>query len=260
MTFPPLADFLGALSPGSQAILMAGALLGGLVRGFTGFGFAMVFVPIATMAIAPVAAIGLVWFVDAPFALPLAAKSAGKAEWREVIPLLVGATALLPLGVFLLTYLDPVAVRWLTAVTILCAVAALASGWRYRGRPTMPLSVAVGAASGLASGFAGLGGMPLAIFWLGGHHTDIRQMRHNLMAYFALSSFVSGAVLAWNGVLTLAIMRQAILLLIPYGLGILVGARAFHLASEALFRRAGYAIIAAAAVLALPLFDRWLRG
>ena len=85
-------------------------------------------------------------------------------------------------------------------------------------------------------------------------------MRHNLMAYFALSSFVSGAVLAWNGVLTLAILRQAILLLIPYGLGILVGARAFHLASEALFRRAGYAIIAAAALLALPLFDRWLRG
>ncbi len=138
MTFPPLADFLGALSPGSQAILMAGALLGGLVRGFTGFGFAMVFVPIATMAIAPVAAIGLVWFVDAPFALPLAAKSAGKAEWREVIPLLVGATVLLPLGVFLLTYLEPVAVRWLTAVTILCAVAALASGWRYRGRPSVP--------------------------------------------------------------------------------------------------------------------------
>ena len=58
------------------AVLLAATLLGGLVRGFTGFGFAMVFMPLASVILGPVAALGLIWFIDLPFALPIAARSA----------------------------------------------------------------------------------------------------------------------------------------------------------------------------------------
>src|SRR6478736_909703 len=103
-------------------VLLAATLLGGLVRGFTGFGFAMVFMPLASMVLGPVAALGLIWFIDLPFALPIAARSAKRAEWSEVIPLLIAATLTLPFGLWLLIWLDRETMRWIVAVLVLAAV------------------------------------------------------------------------------------------------------------------------------------------
>ena len=259
MTIPDLLHLLGMADASQFAMLMTAALLGGLVRGFTGFGFAMVFVPLATVVVGPVGAVGLVWCIDAPFALPLGAGAARKAQWSEILPLLLGATTLLPAGVWLLTRLDPLLTRWIIALLIIAAVAVLASRWRYHGQPSTRLSLGVGGLSGLAGGLASVGGIPLAIFWLGSQRTSPLQMRHNLVTYFALSTIISGAVFAWNGVITIAVMRQALVLMIPYGLGLAVGTRGFHRASDITFRRVAYAIIAAAAAVALPALDPWLR-
>jgi uncharacterized protein len=259
MGFPDLGALPGTESASAEAVLLFAALVAGLVRGFTGFGSAMVFVPLAVLVVSPAAAVGLVWALDAPYALPLAAGSLRRAEWREVVPLLIGATALLPAGAWLLTHLDPRLTRWIVAVVVLAAVAALASGWRYRTRPSRALSLGVGGISGLSGGVAGLSGLPLAIFWLGSQRNDAAQTRHNLMAYFGLSTIVMGFVFAWQGVLTLPVVGQALLLILPYGAGIWIGAHGFRRASEPLFRAIAYIVIAAAAVLAMPLFDGWLR-
>ena len=241
------------------AFLCGAAFLGGLVRGFTGFGFAMVFVPLATLATGPVMAVGLVFIIDAPFAIPLAARSVRKARWREIMPLLVGSTLLLPVGAALLTRLDPTTVRWVVACLILAGVTGLALGWRYAAAPSVPHSLATGGLSGLANGIAGIGGMPLALFWLAGQHNDATQTRHNLLAYFAVNTVLSLAILTWSGVLTTGILRGGLPLLLPYGIGILAGTYGFRLASEATFRRIAYAVIAGAALLAMPMADGWLR-
>jgi uncharacterized protein len=260
MTPADFAHFLGIADASRLATLVLAATLGGLVRGFTGFGFAMVFVPLATVVVGPVAAVGLVWAIDAPFALPLATRVWRKAQWSEVAPLLIGATALLPVGVWLLTRLDPLVMRWIIALLILTAVAVLASGWRYHGQPGTGLSLGVGALSGLAGGLASVGGIPLAIFWLSSHRSEPLLMRHNLITYFALATIISGAVLWWKDVVNADVLRQAVVLVIPYGLGLLVGTRGFHRASETTFRRGAYAVIAASAALALPALDPWLRS
>lgn len=249
LVFPPFVS----------AVLCGAALVGGLVRGFTGFGFAMVFVPLAALVAGPVMAVGLVFALDAPFAIPLAAWSVRKARWREILPLLAGSTLCLPIGIALLTRLDPTTVRWAIAFLILAGVTGLACGWRYVAPPSLPRSFATGGLSGIANGLAGIGGMPLALFWLAGQHNDAAQTRHNLLAYFAANTVISLAVVAWSGVLSLAVLQGAVLLLIPYGLGILLGTRGFHLASELTFRQVAYGIIAVAAVFALPVADRWLR-
>lgn len=240
-------------------LLIGAALLGGLVRGFSGFGFAMVFVPLAMLAVGPAAAVGIVWTIDLPYALPLAVRAARQAAWREVLLLLAGATALLPAGAWLLTRLDPLVTRWLIASAVLGALAALVSGWRYAGRPGAALSLGVGGLSGLASGLAGLSGMPLAVFWLGSQGNDSAQIRANLMAYFGVAAIVSGIVFAVAGVLTAALVMQALFLVVPYGIGVWAGSWAFGKASETVFRRIAYLIIAASAVLALPALDPWLR-
>jgi len=235
--------------------LIAATLLGGLVRGFTGFGFAMVFMPLASLVIGPVAALGLIWFIDVLFAVPIAARNARQAEWREVAPLLVTATLALPAGVWLLIWLDRETMRWTLAALVLTAVALMASGWRYHGRPGIPLSLGVGVLSGLFNGMASIGGMPLAVFWLGAQRNDRHQTRANLQTFFGLSTVISGVTLWLTGILTKAAMLTALPLLAVYGLGMWAGTHAFGLASETTFRRIAYLVIFLSAVVSLPLWD-----
>jgi uncharacterized protein len=247
--------YLGLTQPGAAILLVLATLLGGLVRGFTGFGFAMVFMPIASMAVGPVVALGLIWAVDAIFAFPIAARSFRRADWHEVVPLMLAATVTLPLGIALLTSLDPHVMRWLLAGVVLTALAILASGWRYHGRAGLPLSLGVGSISGLFNGMASLGGMPLAVFWLGAQRNNARQTRDNLQTYFAVSTIVSGTFLWYKDILTLPVLAQALPLLVPYGLGLLIGMRGFHIASETTFRRIAYLVILTSALVSLPLWD-----
>jgi uncharacterized membrane protein YfcA len=246
------------ISPNGIAILLAATLLGGLVRGFTGFGFAMVFMPLASIVLGPVAALGLIWFIDLPFALPLAARSAKRAEWREVLPLLATATLALPAGIWLLLWLDRETMRWVLAGLVLAAVTLLASGWRYHGRPGIPLSLGVGVLSGLCNGMASIGGMPLAVFWLGAQRNDRHKTRANLQTFFGLSTLISGVTLWYAGILTGTALLIAAPLFAVYGLGLWAGTHGFKLASEASFRRIAHLVIFLSALVSLPLWDGWL--
>ncbi len=176
-----------------------------------------------------------------------------RAVWREVVPLLAGSTLLLPVGVQLLTHLDPTLTRWITAGAILLALAALISGWRYKADPSLPLSLATGGASGLASGFAALGGMPLAVFWLASQRASARQVRDNLMAYFGLSTLISGVVFTATGRAHRSPLRGGGAAAPALRPGPRVGSHGFHRASDRMFRTVAYAVILVAVCLALPL-------
>ncbi|WP_336811147.1 sulfite exporter TauE/SafE family protein [Bosea sp. MMO-172] len=253
--FSILSSFMPGVGADGIAVLLAATLLGGLVRGFTGFGFAMVFMPLASVVLGPVAALGLIWFIDLPFALPIAARSARTAEWREILPLLLTATLALPAGIWLLIWLDRETMRWVLASLVLIAVALMASGWRYHGRPTIPLSLGVGALSGLFNGMASIGGMPLAVFWLGAQRNDRHKTRANLQAFFGVSTLISGTVLWWKGILTGGALLMAVPLFAVYGIGLWAGTHGFRLASEETFRRGAYLVIFLSALISLPLWD-----
>lgn len=250
-----LSSFMPGLNADGIAVLLAATLFGGLVRGFTGFGFAMVFMPLASVILGPVAALGLIWFIDLPFALPIAARSAKTAEWREILPLLLTATLALPAGIWLLIWLDRETMRWVLALLVLFAVALMASGWRYHGRPTVPLSLGVGALSGLFNGMASIGGMPLAVFWLGAQRNDRHKTRANMQAFFGVSTLISGMVLWWKGILTVGAFLMAVPLFAIYGVGLWAGTHGFRLASEDTFRRGAYLVIFLSALISLPLWD-----
>jgi uncharacterized membrane protein YfcA len=254
-----MTALLTSLFPGVSldgiAVLIGATLLGGLVRGFTGFGFAMVFMPLASIVLGPVAALGLIWVIDLPFALPLAARSAKRAEWSEVIPLLIAATLTLPLGIALLTWLDRETMRWLLALLVLSTVLLMSSGWRYHGKPGIPLSLGVGAASGLCNGLASIGGMPLAVFWLGAQRNDRHKTRANMQTYFGLSTIISGAVLWAKAIITATSLAMALPLFVVYGAGLWLGTHAFGIASEQTFRRIAYLTIFLSALVSLPFWD-----
>src|SRR3546814_17156243 len=108
--------------------LAAAAALAGLVRGFSGFGAAMVFVPLAGVVVRPEVAVPLLFVADNLATLHITLPSFRRCCWSEILPLAAGAYLTIPLGVMLLLSVDPEPMRCATPLAILRAVAVLPRG------------------------------------------------------------------------------------------------------------------------------------
>jgi len=249
---------IGDYSSGALLFLAASALTAGLARGFSGFGGALIFVPLASAAVGPRAAAPLLLIIDAVAAaglIPNAWRHAGK---REVAWMTAGALFGVPLGAWLLTKADPLALRWGLAAAVVVLLLMLISGWRYHGRRTPPVTAGVGLLAGLLSGAAQIGGPPIVAYWLSSAlRADV--VRANIVLYFAVSTVFSGVAYVAGGLITETVLVLALLVGPVYGLGIYLGSRLFGLASETMFRQICYALIGIAAALSLPVLDNLLR-
>lgn len=248
----------GDYSGAALVFLAASALTAGLARGFSGFGGALIFVPLASAVVGPRAAAPLLLVIDAVAAAGLVPNAWRHAARREVGTMAIGALVGVPLGVWLLTRADPLALRWglVAAVTVLLAI--LISGWRYRGRRTQPVTAGVGLVGGLLSGSAQIGGPPVVAFWLSSPLSP-DAVRANVVLYFAISTVFSGVAYFAGGLLNQVVVVLALLVGPAYGLGIYLGSRLFGVASETTFRRICYVLIGIAAILSLPILDNVLR-
>ncbi len=243
---------------GALAFLVAAALAGGLARGFSGFGAALIFVPLASAAVGPRLAAPLLLVIDMIAAAPLLPGGWRRADKRAVGLMTLGALAGVPTGAWILSRTDPLAVRWAIAALTVAMLGLLMSGWRYRDRPRAPLTVGVGGISGVLSGVAQVGGPPVVAYWLSGPNRP-ETIRANIVLYFALSSVLAGLSYWGAGLMSSRLVGLMLLTAPAYGVGLYAGTRAFGLADEATFRRVCFGLIALAALLSLPLLDELLR-
>src|SRR5215831_14487349 len=103
---------LGDHSSGTFILLAVSAFLAALARGFSGFGSALIFVPLASTAIGPQAAAPLLLLIDGVTAVGLVPNAWRHADKRDVGTMSIGALAGIPLGAWILVKSDPLLIRW----------------------------------------------------------------------------------------------------------------------------------------------------
>jgi uncharacterized protein len=241
----------GVLADPRWIWVAAAAVLAALVRGFTGFGAAMVFIPVASAIYEPKVAVVVLFIVDGIITFPLVFKAIHQCRWPDVTCLAIGAALTIPFGVHVLLITDSELLRWLISLSILGLVTVMASGWRYQKRPPLLACVGVGGVSGFAGGIANLYGPPIVLFWLGGQ-SGAPTVRANIIVFFALITVVSGITYWWNGLFSARTLTLSIGLMPFYAAAVWLGARSFRLASDELFRWLALALIAVIAVASLP--------
>jgi uncharacterized membrane protein YfcA len=230
------------------------AALAGLVRVFSGFGSALVYMPLISAVYRPTVAAPTLLLIDCICSLPFALHAMPQCNWREVTPVTIGGVVTLPIGALALLLVDPLSLRWFIAALVLAALAALASGWRYHGRPTLTASLGVGALAGFTGGAVQIGAPPLLVFWLGGNNNAV-TVRANIMVYFIMQGALSMVMYFFSGLFSAQAIILSLLLGLPFAVAMAAGAYWFHGTSDALYRRAAYLIIALAALVSLPVFD-----
>jgi uncharacterized protein len=227
-------------------ILALIALLAGLARGFSGFGAALIFMPLASAILGPKLAAAVLMVTDIVFGLPL-----GLRALRQVKPI---GTGLMLLGAFVLAHIDPLILRWIIAGLVVSMLAVLTSGWRYSGEAKGWLIVLVGAISGLFSGIAQIGGPPVVAYYLGRRGAAATDIRASIFLFFAGSSVIGLLTYLYGGLITRDALKLALITGPAYGLGIFGGSHMFGLASETTFRRVVLMLIAAGVVVSLPVW------
>lgn len=255
---PDSAAFAAMIADYRFGLALAIGALTGIVRGFSGFGSALIYVPLMSAVYEPRIAITTFVMQDLVTGFAFLSQTWRKANWREVVPMVICAIVAAQFGTLILQYADPVMLRWALCALVASVVVILASGWRYHGRPKLAVTIGVGLMAGLLGGAVQISGPPIVIYWLGSSQAaDV--LRASFFAYFSLFSTASFTTYLLHGLLTAQVWAIAVFITPVCILGMWLGSRAFGFASERTFRRAAYAIVVVATIISLPLWDALLR-
>ena len=246
------------VSVNAAIVICAIAFVSGTARGFSGFGSALIFMPLASSIAAPRLVAALLLIIDFVAAAPLVPNAWKKADRKATAVMVFGALIGVPIGTYFLSRLDPVTTRWIISGSVSALLLLLLSGWRYHGKDHPAISVGIGGLAGFCSGLAQTGGPPIVGYWLGRPIPSVIA-RANILLFFGASDFFSAVSYAATGLITADAIKFSFVVGPVYAIGVWFGASLFGRASEALFRSICYALIAAAVIIGLPALDGLLR-
>ena len=232
-------------------VLVAG--VAGLARGFSGFGAALIFMPAGSALVGPAVAAPVLLVADGVLSLGFLPRAWMLARRRDVALMASGAVIGVPLGAYVLRHSDPLLLRWVIAGLTSSMLLLLLSGWRYHGTPRAPVTAVVGAVAGLFGGLAQMTGPPVVAYWLSGKETH-GTMRASIILFFGATTVFTFISYLASGIITVQTLWLAAMVAPAYALGLFTGARAFHFASPAIFRRLCFALIAASVLTSLPVW------
>ena len=238
--------------------IAAAAFIASLARGFSGFGGALIFVPLASASVGPQVAGPILLLIDFIAQFALLKNAWRQANRREVFIMALGALVGIPIGVLILKLADTIVLRWAISILIVAMLGLLISGWRYPGQPKRATTGIVGFIAGILSGSVQAAGPPVVAYWLGGS-TPPLMVRANIILFFFCTSVISGVTYLAAGLLNTEVLFLSLITAPGYIVGMFLGTRMFGLASDRTFRRACYLLIAGAALVSLPVLDSVLR-
>jgi uncharacterized protein len=258
IALPHTATFLAVLHDGRFAAALGIAIIAGVVRGFSGFGSALIYVPLIASLYGPHVATVSYVLMDYVCVAPYVVQALPRARWRQVLPAFAGAVITVPLGTMTQNAVDPVVLRWGMSGLVLLFVLLLASGWRYPFKPSAMAAGCAGALSGFTGGAAQMVGPPAILYWLGGAEPAI-DIRANLLVFLMTVGLMLVVSYTWHGLMQPEPIALGTLLWPVYILALVCGARWFHGAADQHYRRIAYVIVALAAITSLPVFDHILH-
>jgi uncharacterized membrane protein YfcA len=231
ITYPPFA------------IALLAGLLGGFVRGYSGFGFALAALPILTLALPPSTAVPAVLPPEVAIALFSIPSLSRNIAWSVLGRLILGTLIGTPIGLVLLAAAPATTMRLIVSFVIGIAVLVL---WY---RPVLSQKmigfarlVAAGLTSGLLNGSTALSGPPVIVALLGtGLPTAVTRV--TIMAFVACSAALGLVMASVGGLYTLPTAAATFVLAPGALLGGLAGSAVFVRTDEAHYHRASLIIL-----------------
>lgn len=232
---PELFAWTG-MAPLPLAIAAAMTFGAAFVRGLTGFGMAIILVPLLGLLIAPGQAVVLATMLQlliGPVGLGAILQDAHRPSALPIAALAMGTT---PLGMLALTAVSADAARLLIAVVAMAAFFLVLLPQHAAGhRPGRAMIGATGVMSGVLTGFAAMPGPPVVPFYLR-QQIAPAQARGSMMLIFFATAIAGTLAALWVGLADRAMFILAGLLFVPMALGNWLGGKAFGRVADRTWR------------------------
>lgn len=226
---------LGGLSLSTLAIALALVFGASIVRGLTGFGLAIILVPLLGLIVEPAEAVVisiLLQLLAGPIGLR---RILADGERATAIPISIAAILATPFGVWLLSVTAPDVARLAIALLALAAFGLMFVPPKEGAIPGRKETLATGIAAGVLTGFASMPGPPVVPFYLRRKLPPDVARASMLMVFFATA--IAGSIASFAlGVANLHLLWLSVLFYPALYIGTRLGEMAFGKVSEPVWR------------------------
>jgi uncharacterized membrane protein YfcA len=214
------------LNLSSLIVTVAAVFVAGIIRGYSGFGFAMVAVTSISLVVPPARVVPLVLILEVLASIRLVPQVWKDIDWYSLRWLLTGSLFATPFGAYLLANVPTEPMRISISLLVLVAATLLIRGWAWKRMPGRPLILTAGMACGLLNGAAAIGGPPVILLYLSSP-AGVTVTRASIIAYFLGIDSMSLVMASIHGLTKIQTLFLTAVCLVPLLLGIGVGSKMF---------------------------------
>lgn len=210
------------------AVLVLGGFAGGFVNGLTGFGVALVAVPIWALVIEPTLAAPLAAAGGAFAQMQTVWRVRPDVVWRRSLPAVAAGLVGLPVGIHLLWTIDPPTFKLVIGVVLVAYCAASLAGLR---RPLIGTEhtfghVLAGFSGGLLGGLSAFSGPP-PIIWASLHIWSKEERRAYIQIFNLVILTAMVSVVFSRGLVGVNFLRSLVITIPSTLVGVSVGYRVY---------------------------------
>ena len=229
------------LTPATLTLLMSSVLFAALMRAFSGFGFAMMAVPVFSLFLQPADAVVLAAILTLSVSALTYKAWWGQFDARVFMPMLGGSVVGTAIGVMFLTRASTTEFQLWIGITVVFACLFVSRLKPGAGSNIRFLPTVTGAASGLMNGAFAIPGPPVIAYAMICIPEPARS-RAFLMAFFFASNAVAFGVFLNAGVVTLTPLILLVVAMPVMMIGDRVGAWLFHRVGGAAYRPVAFVV------------------
>ena len=240
-----------SLTPGVLAAVAGAAFLAAACLALTAFGFALVMVPLLSLAWDVKPAVVTSSLLGTILMIPLFYEARGRVPVSNVTPIVIGSFAGVPLGLLVLERIEPSALQVLVAAVVIVAAPALYFSPQFKlRRPLLLPSLLLGGLSGFLRSTTAIPGPPIVLYALS-FERDIERFRATLLGIFLPMGLVTVAGLAIARLIDRDVVIASAVALPALVLGSATGAWLRRHVSEAVFRTIIFVILIVSGIAVL---------
>jgi uncharacterized membrane protein YfcA len=176
-------------------------LIAGTIRSFTGFGGGLVLAPLFSLFMQPADMVVVVLLLNFLTSVQTLRSTWHTTDWRMVRSLSIPALFGVPLGVWLVEWMDPNLIRRMIGVIVASLAGIMLVGWQYNGRRGPVQDWIVGVTSGALTAIAGVGGPPLVLYLLSVKNISPIALRSFFMMFFTFAQISTMTFFLYQGLI-----------------------------------------------------------
>ena len=225
-------------------------LFSGMVAGLTGFGYALVSVPLLILFLPPKLVVSIILLLSFGINVFILLDVRKSIDIKRVLPLIISGIVAMPFGVYLLKIMDVMTLKVFIGCVIALFGIAFLSGFRREVKNEKLALIPVGLASGLLNGSIVMCGPPIILFFTN-QGVAKHAFRANLVIYFTLLNIATIPVFFLNGLITGEVVKYSLIFLPAVVIGVLTGIKLSHRIKEKLFRKLALIIVTIAGLISI---------